>query len=49
MWDVQNDHLTVITGLNEKGEGYFVNSNAPKEYQDYVRYATPSGLSQIMR
>ncbi|MBF6559090.1 MAG: DUF1329 domain-containing protein [Candidatus Binataceae bacterium] len=49
MWDIQNDHLTVITGLNEKGEGYFVNSNAPKEYQDYDRYATPSGLSEIMR
>jgi Protein of unknown function (DUF1329) len=49
MWDVQNDHLTVITGLNEKGEGYFVNSDAPKEYQDYVKYATPSGLSQIMQ
>jgi hypothetical protein len=49
MWDVQNDHLTVITGLNEKGEGYFVNSDAPKEYQDLVKYTTPSGLSQIMR
>ena len=49
MWDVQNDHLTVITGLNEKGEGYQVNSNAPSEYQDLVKYTTPSGLQQIMR
>jgi hypothetical protein len=49
MWDIQNDHVTVITGLNEKGEGYFVNSDAPKQYQDYVRYATPAGLSAIMR
>jgi hypothetical protein len=49
MWDTQNDHLTVITGLNEQGQGYFVNSNAPAETQDLVRYTTPSGLSQIMR
>lgn len=49
LWDIQNDHLTVITGLNEIGEGYFVNSNAPKEFQDLVRYGTPGGLSQIMK
>jgi len=49
MWDVQNEHLTLITGLNEQGEGYNVNSDAPKELQDLVRYATPGGLSQIMR
>jgi hypothetical protein len=49
LWDVQNDHLTVITGLNEKGEGYFVNSDAPKEYQDMAKYASPGGLSQIMK
>ena len=49
MWDVQNQHLTLITGLNEKGEGYLINSDAPKEFQDYTKYATPAGLSQIMR
>jgi hypothetical protein len=49
LWDVQNDHLTVITGLNEKGEGYFVNSDAPKEYQNMAKYASPGGLSQIMK
>jgi len=49
MWDIQNEHLTLITGLNEKGEGYLINSNAPKEYHDYTRYASPAGLSQIMR
>lgn len=49
MWDIQNDHLTVITGLNEKGEGYFVNSDGPKEYQDMVKYATPAGLAMIMK
>jgi len=49
MWDVQNEHLTLITGLNEKGEGYLINSESPKEFQDYTKYATPSGLSQIMR
>jgi|SRR5579863_506079 len=49
LWDVQNDHLTIITGLNESGEGYFVNSDAPKEFQDYNRFGTPGGLSEIMR
>jgi hypothetical protein len=49
LWDVQNEHLTLITGLNETGQGYFVNSDAPKEFQDFARYATPGGLSQIMR
>jgi hypothetical protein len=49
MWDVQNEHLTLITGLNEKGEGYLINSDSPKEFQDFTKYATPAGLSQIMR
>jgi hypothetical protein len=49
MWDVQNEHMTLATSFGEHGESYFVNSDAPKKYQDFTRYSTPAGLTQIMQ
>jgi hypothetical protein len=49
MWDVQNDHMTIATSFNENGDSYMVNSDAPRDYQSFERYATPGGLSEIMR
>jgi hypothetical protein len=31
------------------GRPYYINENAPKEYNDDSRYTTPAGLNLIMR
>jgi hypothetical protein len=49
MWDIQNDHMTIATSFGEDGQSYFVNSDAPKDFQNYTRYSTPGGLTEIMR
>ncbi|HJU09272.1 MAG TPA: DUF1329 domain-containing protein [Candidatus Binataceae bacterium] len=46
LWDIQNDHATI--GFETAGEALF-NSEAPLNFRDYTKYATPSGLMQIMR
>lgn len=47
-WDIQNKHATFFSdpALNRP---YYVNGQAPKEYDDLAKYTTPSGLNEIMR
>ncbi len=49
VWDVQNEHMTFLSTVDEHGIGPKFNSDAPPEYHDYTRYSSPSGLMQIMR
>jgi Protein of unknown function (DUF1329) len=49
VWDVQNDHMTFLSTVDDQGVGPKFNSDAPAEYHDYVKYCSPSGLMQIMR
>lgn len=49
VWDVQNDHMTFLSTIDDKGFGTLFNSDAPPEYHDYVKYSSPGGLMQIMR
>lgn len=48
MWDMQNKHSSyfIDPALNRP---FYVNEQAPKEYEDVTRYTTPSGLNEIMR
>jgi hypothetical protein len=50
-WDVQNDHKSDVFTANPDGktDGLTYNSGAPAEYNNIVKYSTPSGLMQIMR
>ena len=43
-WDVQNMHLTFDIQI-----GAQINENAPKSYDDFVRWATPAGMVQVMQ
>jgi hypothetical protein len=49
VWDIQNNHMTLATSFGEKGDSYLINGDAPKEYQNYSRFSTPLGLTEIMR
>ena len=42
--DLQNRHYTVSEQFNGQA-----NTDAPKEYWDVVRYASPTGLLEIMK
>jgi hypothetical protein len=50
-WDVQNDHKSDVFTANPDGktDGLTYNSRVPPEYNNIVRYSTPSGLMQILR
>jgi len=49
-WDLQNTHATVWCGFgNPWKRKPYLDSNAPKEYFDGVKYGSPSGLMQILR
>lgn len=48
MWDVQNKHAT-LSQDPALGRPFYVNQQAPKEYNDIMKYSTPSGLNLIMR
>lgn len=48
MWDVQNNHAT-ISADPAMDKPFYVNEQAPKEYEDIPRYSSPSGLNLIMR
>jgi hypothetical protein len=48
--DFQNSHETVWCGFgNPNKRKPYLNSNAPKEYLDGVKYGSPGGLMMIMR
>ena len=50
-WDVQNDHKSDVFTANPDGktDGLTYNSEAPTQYNNIVKYSTPSGLMQILR
>lgn len=47
-WDIQNHHASFASEPASGRRGY-VNSQAPKEYNDDARYTTAAGLNLIMR
>ena len=48
--DFQNSHETVWSGFgNPWKRKPYLDTNAPKEYFDGVKYGSPSGLMQILR
>jgi hypothetical protein len=47
-WDIQRNHATLVSEPAQ-GHPYYINGQAPKEYHDDNRYATPAGLNLIMR
>ncbi len=49
LWDIQNDHMTIVSTVDPRGVGPKFNSDAPPDYHDYSKYCSPSGLMQIMR
>jgi len=48
MYDMQNNHASYFSdpGLNRP---FYVNEEAPNEYNDVTRFTTSSGLNEIMR
>jgi Protein of unknown function (DUF1329) len=48
-WDVQNDHVSYITGFNPSGTLELWDKNVPAAYNDVTKYSTPGGLMQLMR
>jgi Protein of unknown function (DUF1329) len=48
IWDILNGHSTILS-LPAEGQPFFVNGQAPAEYNDVQRYTTPGGLDLIMR
>jgi len=48
-WDVQNDHVSYITGFNPSGTLELWDKNVPAAYNDVSKYSTPGGLMQLMR
>lgn len=47
-WDIQNKHSTFFSDPAAK-HPFYVNQEAPKDYEDLSRFTTPSGLNEIMR
>jgi Protein of unknown function (DUF1329) len=47
-WDIQHKHATFFSdpAMNHP---FYINQQAPPEYDDLTRYTTPSGLNEIMR
>jgi hypothetical protein len=50
-WDVQNDHVSYISSYNPTTPGRCIlwDSQVPKQWANVQKYATPAGLSQLMR
>ncbi len=48
VWDLRNQHASYFSSIGN-GQGFLVNEQVPKEFQDVARYSTPGGLNQIMR
>jgi hypothetical protein len=47
-WDIQNKHATFFSDPAMR-QPFYVNEQAPKEFEDLPKYTTPSGLNEIMR
>ena len=48
-WDVQNDHVSYITSFNSGGACELWDKQVPAQWNNVTKYATPAGLSQLMR
>jgi len=48
-WDVQNDHVSYITSFNPSGACSLYDTKVPAQWNNVTKYATPAGLSQLMR
>jgi hypothetical protein len=48
-WDVQNDHVSYITSFNPSGACTLWDSKVPAQWNNVTKYATPAGLSTLMR
>jgi hypothetical protein len=48
-WDVQNDHVSYITGFGSKGLCSTLDSAIPPEFNNVSKYSTPGGLMELMR
>jgi hypothetical protein len=48
-WDIQNNHASFVGDPTDSSHPFYVNEQVPKEYTDFTRYSTPSGLNMIMR
>ncbi|HKV54191.1 MAG TPA: DUF1329 domain-containing protein [Candidatus Binataceae bacterium] len=48
-WDVQNDHVSYITSFNPKGACSLWDKQVPSQWNNINKYASPSGLMQLMR
>jgi Protein of unknown function (DUF1329) len=48
-WDVQNDHVSYVTSFNPKGACALYDTKVPAQWNNVTKYATPAGLSQLMR
>jgi Protein of unknown function (DUF1329) len=48
LWDIRNNHAS-IGAEPSPGRPFYVNEQAPKEFDDLPRYTTPAGLNLIMR
>jgi hypothetical protein len=47
-WDIKSHHASYASEPTN-GHPYYINQQAPKEYNDDARYTTPAGLNLIMR
>jgi hypothetical protein len=47
-WDIQRKHASYASEP-ANGRRYYINGQAPPEYDDDTRYTTPAGLNMIMR
>ena len=49
-WDLQNTHMTLWSGFGNPAKiKPYLDSNAPKEFFNGVKYGSPAGLMQILR
>lgn len=48
LWDIKNNHAT-IGAEPTPGRAFYINEQAPKEFNDLPRFTTPAGLNLIMR
>jgi Protein of unknown function (DUF1329) len=47
-WNVKNEHATYFIDPSN-GQPFYINEQAPKQFNDVNRYSTPGGLNEIMR
>jgi len=47
-WDIQNKHSTFFSDP-ALDRPFYVNEQAPKEYNNVAKYTSPGGLNEIMK